>query len=183
MLALMAVAATPMMRADLTERPLPLSAPASAIDLFRQVCYDPFPSADRADAAIAARGGFTAWQPASDMERQIQASLPSRIWFSQSATVRFIARGAASPDRPDPQCSVMAAVSVDQPPEELFSQLATELRLPAGKLRGKTRYRTSMWDLARPEGQRWRIIFGTQRESDGLHLRLSMLNLVPEARQ
>ncbi|CAN5223094.1 hypothetical protein BH10PSE12_BH10PSE12_21640 [soil metagenome] len=181
-LALVVAASVPVMRFDPTDRALPVSASASAIGLFRQTCFEPFPSADKAAAAIAARSDFTPWKPGTDMEAQLQAALPSRIWFSQTATVRFIARGTSAHDLPDPQCSVMATVSGDEQPEALFSQMAAELRLPAGKVGGKKRFRTSMWDISRPQGQRWRVILGTQSEGDGLHLRLSMLNLAPEPR-
>ncbi|KQN08544.1 hypothetical protein ASE85_16535 [Sphingobium sp. Leaf26] len=181
---IMVATAAPVIRYDPTDRALALSAPASVVATFRRACFDPFPDGKKVAAVMSVAGtGFSAYQPASQLDSQIQALFPSSMWMSPTMTVRFIARGADAGDMPDPQCSVMARVAADEQPEALFSVLAGEVGLPAGKVVGKKRYRTSMWDIARADGQRWRVILGTQREDDGLHLRLSMLNLMPETRK
>lgn len=179
---LFAAQQVPEVHYDPTDRMLPVSAQASVISTFRKGCFDPFPDTAKVEAAMGAQPGFRPYKPASDFDAQVQALMPSHMWMSQGMTVRFIARGVSSRDMPDPQCTVMATVAGDQQPEALFSQIAGELGLPAGKVVGKKRYRTSMWDIARPEGRHWRVVAGTQQGSDGLHLRLSMLNLAPESR-
>jgi len=152
---------------------LPPGDPAAAFALFRQVCVEPFPAPARFEAAIAARPGFARWRPASSLE----ALVPGETWRSPTATVRYIADDPYGADLPRPQCHVTVVAPTGADAELLFPRLAAVLGLGQGRVVGKTRYRTAMWDLDRAGGTRWRVILGTERHGDRMALKLSMLNL------
>jgi hypothetical protein len=156
---------------------LPPSDPAAVFAVFRRLCFEPFPDPAAFDRAIAAEGpSFVRWQPGTQLERVI----PTRVWHAPAVTVHY-GSGNLLASLPDPQCSVRASAAPITNPEHLFPLFASSLGLGQGRISGRRRFRQAMWNLAR-DGQRWRVILGTERRDDRLMLRLSMLNLKPEHR-
>jgi hypothetical protein len=152
------------------ERVLPPSNTAATFDLFKRVCVDPFPDPAGFAAAIQAEPGLARWQPTTQVEQLI----PGKTWHSPTLTVQYWDRSA---NLPPPQCQVLAIAPGGSDAEQLFPRLASALGLGSGRISGKKRFRTAMWDLDRPDGTRWRVIFGTELRGDRLQLKLSMLNL------
>lgn len=167
---------TQVVRVEAPDPVLAPSDPSAAFALFKRVCVEPFPDPAKIEAAIAGLGpSFVRWQPATELEKLI----PSHIWYSPNAKVSYIARGGLPSNLPDPQCTVKATAPADADAEQLIPALGTALGIGPAKIVGHKAYRTGMWDLARP-GQRWRVIFGTERRDGRMTLNLSMLNLKPK---
>lgn len=158
---------------------LPPSDPNAAFVLFRTLCRDTFADPEKFARAIAAQPGFQQWQPASDIE----ALAPGETWLSPAIRVQYFSPATRKyplpRDIPATQCHVKSAAPEASPPKTLFAQFAAANGIAnhPGKLSGKARWRTEMWDFDRADGTRWRIIFGTERHDGRLDLKLAMLDL------
>ena len=152
---------------------MPPTAPTDAIALFDRVCVQPFPNPASFDKAVAGLGSeFVKWQPTT----QIEAIIPGGYWQSPRFTIRYVAAAPDAPELPHPQCTVKAAAAAGTQAEAIFPVVAQQLGLGKGKIVGKAKYRTAMWDSMHG-ADRWRVLAGTERQEDHVDLKLIMMNL------
>ncbi|MEN2712799.1 hypothetical protein ACQKOH_03260 [Sphingomonas sp. NPDC092331] len=160
---------------------LAVSVPADGIALFRRVCLTPFPDAQAFEAAVAHDSERLARvDPAQvgmlDRDRNVRPAVGG-VWRSARYNIRYMAAGAIAPTVPQPQCRLSIRLADPPEPARLAGEVASALKLADTHTLQVGLHIRHYWDLARPEGGRWRLMMKSETRKEGNFLALSLSKL------
>lgn len=145
---------------------------AEAAELFKRVCYAPFPDPKASLAVIA--------DPALGLtklpETPSQAMQPGDAWTSPTARVTYVDADWLPRDFGSPQCGITVALA--DAPDHLAVETAfiTAMALPPGKGGKNKATGQTQWDMPRAPDS-WRLFVSTSTTPSGKELRATIMNL------
>lgn len=132
----------------------------------------PFPDAQAFEAAVAHDSERLARvDPAQvgmlDRDRNVRPAVGG-VWRSARYNIRYMAAGAIAPTVPQPQCRLSIRLADPPEPARLAGEVASALKLADTHTLQVGLHIRHYWDLARPEGGRWRLMMKSRRARKGI---------------
>ena len=145
-----------------------------AVNLFKQICFDPFPDPAKFDAVVAASAFGLVKAP----ETPSEAMQPGDAWYSAKARVTYVNADWLPRNFGTPQCSVTVNVGGNPTNADIVNILINELKLPNAKSSGNAANTLNQWDLPGIGADKWRLFARTQAGlPGGFEAQFSLLNL------
>ncbi len=143
------------------------------VDLFKRICFTPFPDPAAAQQAIA--------DPALNLVKQTktptEAMQPGDRWTSNMVQVSYVDADWMPRDIGSPQCSVTVLLEGAPQHSDVATVFKSALALPEVKL-GKNGARAqTTWDVPGRDPDKWRIFLTTENTPSGPEMRAIIMNL------
>lgn len=139
-------------------------------DVFKDICFDNFPTAEAVLAEIEAPGRALV----KEEKTGFAATQPGDTWTTDKFSVMFMSADWLPSSIPSVQCSVSGILDVPTTHPESSAELAALLGLEKGKV-GKDKPRSqSRWDI---KDKQWRVFYSREPDGEQTRVRYSLLKL------